>query len=182
MGSGLGLTGVYSIIKRHNGHITVESKQSAGTSFNVYLPASLKTRDAESFREPVIISGEGKVLMMDDDKLVRNISGEMLKSLGYDAFFAEHGAEAVDMYKRALDAGEPFDAVIMDLTIPGGMGGRETIGRLLAIHPEVRAIVSSGYSNDPVMSAYQQYGFKAIMIKPYNLKYFSTVLREVIKG
>jgi len=179
-GSGLGLASVFSIVKRHDGHIVVESEPESGTRFHIYLPASLNATIATPPPEEDISHGRGKILIMDDEKMVRDISGEMLRSLGYDAYFAEHGAGAVEMYKAALDAGEPFDAVIMDLTIPGGMGGSEAIGKLRAIDPDVRAIVSSGYSNDPIMAAHQEYGFKAVMIKPYNLKNFSTVLREVV--
>ncbi|MBA4372794.1 MAG: hypothetical protein C0402_08000 [Thermodesulfovibrio sp.] len=180
-GSGLGLASVFSIIKRHDGHITVESIPAGGTHFHVYLPASPTASVAAPPPEEGITHGRGRILVMDDEKMVRDISGEMLRSLGYEAFFAEHGARAVAMYQEAFDAGEPFDAVIMDLTIPGGMGGGEAIEKLRAIHPDVRAVVSSGYSNDPIMASHQDYGFKAVMIKPYNLKNFSTVLREVLK-
>jgi PAS domain S-box-containing protein len=179
-GSGLGLASVFSIVKRHDGHIAVESQEARGTHFHIYLPASPDAAVSVSPSDATLTHGKGKILVMDDEEMVRDISGAMLRSLGYDAFFAEHGAKAVEMYKAALDTGEPFDAVIMDLTIPGGMGGSEAIGELRAIDADVRAIVSSGYSNDPVMAAYREYGFKAVIIKPYNIKNFSAVLREVV--
>lgn len=179
-GSGLGLASVFSIVKRHDGHIAVESQPSAGTQFHIYLPASAGAAVSSSTPEQGIFQGKGRVLIMDDEQMVRDISGEMLRSLGYEPFFAENGTKAIEMYQKALSAGEPFDAVIMDLTVPGGMGGGEAVGKLRAIDPDIRAIVSSGYSNDPVMAAYREYGFKAVMIKPYNLKNFSTVLREVV--
>lgn len=179
-GSGLGLASVFSIIKRHDGHIAVESVPGSGAHFAIYLPASLRTSALLSPHEEGVVQGRGKILIMDDEKMVRDISGEMLRSLGYEASFAEHGEKAIEMYKAALAAGEPFDAVIMDLTVPGGMGGGEAISGLRAIDPAVRAIVSSGYSNDPIMAAYREHGFKAVMIKPYNLKTFSTVLRKVL--
>ncbi len=179
-GSGLGLASVYSIIKRHSGHITVESKHGMGTIFHIYLPVSGSKSVCNISEEQSITAGHGKVLVMDDEKIVRDISGEMLKSLGYEVEFAINGAEAIEIYQRVLEAGRPFDVVIMDLTIPGGIGGKEAIQKLLSIDPDVKAIVSSGYSNDPIMADFKEYGFRGVIIKPYRIEGFSRTLHEVI--
>ena len=181
-GSGLGLASVYSIIKKHDGHITVESKPGQGATFLIFLPASRNVSTSEPAAPACpVVAGQGKVLIMDDEQLVREVSGEMLKELGYDVAFARHGKQAVEMYKQALEAKTPFHAVIMDLTIQGGMGGKEAISQLLALDPGVKAIVASGYSNDPVMADYKKFGFKAIIVKPYTLDVFSKTLREVLQ-
>jgi signal transduction histidine kinase/ActR/RegA family two-component response regulator len=179
-GSGLGLASAYSIIKRHCGHITVESKHGVGTIFHIYLPVSGSKSVCNISEEQSITAGQGKVLVMDDEKIVRDISGEMLKSLGYEVEFADNGAEAIEMYQRVLEAGRPFDLVIMDLTIPGGMGGKEAIQKLRSIDPDVKAIVSSGYSNDPIMADFKEYGFRGVIIKPYRIEGFSRALHQVI--
>ncbi len=123
----------------------------------------------------------GKVLVMDDEEIVREVSGEMLEILGYSTEFAVDGSEVLKKYREAMDSGDPFKLVIMDLTIPGGMGGKETIKELLAIDPEVKAIVTSGYSGDQVMADYEQYGFKGVICKPYSLGEFSEVIKGVLK-
>lgn len=153
-GSGLGLATAYSIIRSHNGYIGVESKLGAGTKFYIYLPASEKEIPAKwDIKERPII-GKGRILVMDDDHAVREVTGAVLSRIGYEVEFARDGGEAIELYREARGSSKPFNAVIMDLTIPGGMGGREAIKRLLEIDPEIKAIVSSGYSNDPVISEY----------------------------
>ncbi len=119
---------------------------------------------------------------MDDEAIIREVSGEMLHLLGYAVEFARHGAEAVKLYQAAFEAGKPFDIVIMDLTIPGGMGGKDAIQTLRDINPNVKVIVSSGYSNDPIMANHKHYGFNGVIIKPYSIECFSNVLREVMKN
>jgi CheY-like chemotaxis protein len=119
---------------------------------------------------------------MDDEAPLRKMVGKMLENLGYEAEFAKDGVEAIQMAKEAKEAEKPYDAVILDLTIPGGMGGKEAISNLLEIDPEVRAIVSSGYSDDPVLANYQNYGFKGTMPKPYESRSLRRVLYEVLKG
>jgi len=179
-GSGLGLATAYSIIKRHNGHITVESRLGVDTTFHIYLPASEKAvPEKEEARR---MKGRGRILVMDDEAPLRKIFWRMLKNLGYESEFAKDGAEAIRMVKEAKEAEKPYDAVILDLTIPGGMGGKEAIKKLLEVDPEVKAIVSSGYSDDPVLSNFQKYGFKGMMPKPFTSQSLSKVLHEVLKG
>lgn len=178
-GSGLGLAATFSIIRRHNGHITVESTLGKGALFTLYLPASSETVVSPPRLEK-IVTGHGRVLVMDDDEDMRQTTADMLSRLGYTAECVADGAEAVDAYCRAQNAGVPFLAVIMDLTIPGGMGGQEAIGKLRAIDPQIRAIVSSGYSHDPVMSDFQAYGFHGVVCKPYRLQELGDVVAQVI--
>jgi signal transduction histidine kinase/CheY-like chemotaxis protein len=166
-GRGLGLASVYSIIKSHGGCITVQSLIGSGTAFAIYLPAAASLMPVPSDKEIRPAAGKGKVLIMDDEEVIRHVAGEMLKYIGYEVELAKDGSEALDIYTKALLAANPFDAVIMDLTIPGGMGGKETIKKLLEIDPNVRAIVSSGYSNDPVLSNFKDYGFVGVIKKPY---------------
>jgi CheY-like chemotaxis protein len=117
---------------------------------------------------------------MDDEEMVRSVVSKMLKSIGYEICTATDGAEAIELYKKAAESGTSFDAVVMDLTIPGGMGGKEGIQRLLEIDPECKAIVSSGYSTDPVMADFKKYGFKGAVVKPYKLKELSEEVHKVI--
>ncbi len=181
VGSGLGLATSYSIVKRHDGHIEVESKLAAGTTFHVYLPASSGAVLSEKKEETQPVTGKGRILIMDDEKNIRNFVTKALRKIGYECETANHGLEAIELYKQARESGHPFEAAIMDLTIPGGMGGKETIKRLLEIDPEARAIVSSGYSNDPVIANYEKHGFKGYMAKPYTIQEISMVLHEVLK-
>jgi CheY-like chemotaxis protein len=119
---------------------------------------------------------------MDDEEMVRKVASEMLRVLGYEVEAVSDGAEAVDMYSEAIRSGNPFDVVIMDLTIPGGMGGKEAIKKLLEIDPGVKAVVSSGYSEDPVMSDYRKYGFSEVIRKPYKLKEIGKILGNLFNG
>jgi CheY-like chemotaxis protein len=181
-GSGLGLATTYSIIKRHDGHITVESALGVGTTFTIYLPASENILPRQPLVEAKPVKGHGRVLVMDDEAIVRDVTGHILRHLGYEAAFARDGAEALALYTQAQAAGTPFDVVIMDLTIPGGMGGKEAIRRLREIDPDVKAIVSSGYSDDPVMAKFSLYGFNDCVAKPYKIQDLSSALQRVIKG
>ena len=181
-GSGLGLAVTYSIIKAHDGHIKVESRLGIGTTFYIHLPAShgeihtIKGKD----RKPLF--GKGRILLMDDEEVVRDVAGEMLEYIGYEVDFAEDGTKAIELYKLAKESDRPFNVVIMDLTVPGGMGGKKTIRKLLEIDPEVKAIVSSGYSNDSVMTNFRQCGFKSFITKPYKIEELSEKLHTVITG
>jgi len=179
-GSGLGLATICSIIKKHDGDITVESQLGVGTTFHIYLPASDKAIPEKE--EVKLIKGQGRILVMDDQAPLRKMAGRMLEKLGYESEFAKNGAEAIEMYKRAKESEKPYDVVILDLTVPGGMGGKKAINKLLEIDPEVRAIVSSGYSDDPVLANFQEYGFKGMMPKPFTSQSLSKVLHEVLQG
>lgn len=180
-GRGLGLSICYSIIKRHDGYITFESKQGVGTTVYLYLPAMLEKVEKEE-KEKKLLSGNGRVLLMDDEKVIIELTSYMLKILGYEVESGGDGAEAIEKYRIAKDAGKPFDAVILDLTVPGGMGGKETIIRLKKMNPAVRAIVSSGYSNDPVIANCEDYGFMGALPKPYSMADLSEVLHKVMTG
>jgi PAS domain S-box-containing protein len=181
-GSGLGLSIVYSVIRNHNGHVAVQSRPGAGTTFTIYLPASVEKVIRKRQEGNDNIAGKGRVLLMDDEALVREVAGEILKRMGYSVEFASDGIEAVGLYKTAMASSHPFDAVIIDLTIPGGMGGKEAIQKLREVDPGVRAIVSSGYSQDPVMANYREYGFSEVIAKPYSSLELSRIMRKVIAG
>ncbi|MEW6730166.1 MAG: response regulator [Acidobacteriota bacterium] len=128
------------------------------------------------------VAGKGKVLVMDDQSVIREVVGQILTHLGYQIELAGNGTEAIELYQNAQQAGVPFDAVIMDLSVPGGMGGKEALKKLLEIDPSVKAIASSGYSTDPIMANYQQHGFRAVVIKPYKSEELHQTLRRVIDG
>ncbi len=178
-GSGLGLASAYSIIKKHDGHIEVRSEIGKGTCFTIYLPVATNGKPEEHTRSQHLFHGTGRILIMDDEPDVRELLGQILNHLGYETDFANDGQEAIEKYQQAMANGHPFDVVIMDLTIPGGMGGADAIKALRKIDPQVCAVVSSGYSNDPIMANYSQYGFAACMQKPYSIEIVSDVLRSV---
>jgi CheY-like chemotaxis protein len=179
-GSGLGLTMTYTIIHAHDGHIAVDSEMGKGTTFRIYMPASHEELVESKDREARLKKGEGKILVMDDDEDIRNVAEKILMELGYEVRCASDGAETIALYQDAARSGWPYDAVIMDLTIPGGMGGKETIRQLLSIDPQATAIVSSGYSNDPIMADFEKYGFRGIATKPYSIEKISWVLHDVL--
>ena len=179
-GSGLGLTVAYSIVEKHDGRIKVESELGAGTTFHVFLPAISKTARKVVDPKPKIFKGKGRVLVMDDEKLIRDIVVQFLTVMGFETAKAEDGREAIDLYRDAKESGRAFDVVIMDLTIPGGMGGKETIKKLLAYDPAAIAIVSSGYSNDPIMSNCEAYGFKGVIRKPYRIEELGDALQDLL--
>ena len=159
----------------------MESVLGVGTTFCIYLPASPeKALARKSGAEEKLIAGAGRILVMDDDEYIRDITNEMLNNIGYEVTTAIDGAEAIKLYQEAEESGRPYRAVIADLTIPGGMGGREVIRRLREIDPRVRAIVSSGYSIDPVMIDFRDYGFRGAISKPYTATGLSVALYEVL--
>src|SRR5579884_962905 len=179
-GSGLGLAAVYSIIKSHDGYIGVESELGAGTKFHIYLPASDKEILVKEDTKRGYVRSKGRVLVMDDEEMVRELTGEVLGYLGYEVEFASDGVETIKLYVKGKENNKPFGVVLLDLTIPGGMGGKETIKGLLEIDPQVKAIVSSGYSSDPVISEYRDYGFRGVVSKPYSIEQLAEALHKVI--
>jgi PAS domain S-box-containing protein len=182
-GSGLGLATSYSIVKNHGGRITVESRVGVGTTFHVYLPASEQEGQKRKQEAEMPSRGSGRILFMDDDEVVRDVAGEMLTNLGYDVEFAHDGAQAIELYTKAIASGRRFDGVITDLTVPGGMGGKEAVKKLRELDPAAKVIVSSGYSNDPIMADFRTYGFSGVVSKPYTMKNLSeTVYALVAKG
>jgi two-component system cell cycle sensor histidine kinase/response regulator CckA len=181
-GSGLGLAMAYSIIKNHEGHIAIESTPTVGTTVNIYLPAEKKRisrQRGEEAIQPSLVS-QGKVLVMVDEEVIRLLINELLTSTGYEVELSKDGVEAVELYRKAMESGQPFDAVILDLTVPGGMGGRETMKKLLEMDSEVKVIVSSGYSTAPIMSEYKKYGFSAVVTKPYTVSNMEKTLHDVL--
>lgn len=168
-GSGLGLATSYSIVRNHGGIIEVESEAGTGTTFFIYLPAVEAAGEIRKEPAAAAFAGKGKILVMDDEELVLNVAGEMIKDLGHEVDLAKHGQSAIEKYRAAMESGKPFDVVILDLTVRGGMDGREALERLRLIDPGVKAIVSSGYSEDPVIADYEKYGFRARLPKPYRL-------------
>ncbi len=182
-GSGLGLAVSYSIVRNHQGHIRVESNPGGGTVFTVYLPA-VEDKVLPDSPERKTGSGEsgGRVLVMDDDMSVGSVALGLLEMLGFEAVVVVNSKGAVDEYRSAFEAGNPFDAVILDLTIPGGTGGKDTAEQIRTIDPGACLIVSSGYSNDPVMSRYAEYGFMEVLPKPYRIEDLSRVLTLVTEN
>jgi PAS domain S-box-containing protein len=181
-GSGLGLSTAYSIIKKHKGLLTVASEIGKGSAFHIFLPASNKIipSAAEDEALPELFKGEGRVLLMDDEDFVRQIATELLQHLGYTVVTATEGKEALELYKEGLENGKPFAVVIMDLTIPGGMGGKQAIQELKKLDPDAKTIVSSGYANDMILANFKEYGFDGMVPKPYKIEELSKTLHQVI--
>jgi two-component system cell cycle sensor histidine kinase/response regulator CckA len=184
-GSGLGLASAHSIVTKHGGYISVRSAVGKGTTFELLLPASDKKvirNDAGS--TPVTFGGRNgfSVLVMDDEEIIRDMISLMMDELGYHAQTCANGEESISLYKAARDVGSPYSAVIMDLTVPGGMGGREAAEHILAIDPNARLIVSSGYSNDPIMAEFSKFGFCATLSKPYSIEEITKTLTSVLSA
>jgi len=183
-GNGLGLATTYSIVKNHNGLITVESKVHFGSTFMIYLPAlrhhQLPAEPPRQMNE--VVSGTGRILIVDDEEAIRALVEFTLERLGYKVSQAESALEGVELYRQKFEAGERFDAVILDLTLPGGMGGKEALKKLIEIDPTVNAIVSSGYAMDATMSRYQDFGFRGVIAKPYEAAELGKIVHEVIES
>ena len=185
-GMGLGLAVSDSIVKQHDGLITVKSELGTGTILSIYLPASEKEIvEAVPVKKPVpeiSVTQGGKILVMDDEEVIRDVCNALLTHLGYEAEVAVEGVEAIEMYTKAMESEKPFDMVILDLTNKVGMGGAETILRLLEIDPDVKAIVATGYSGDPIMSKFREHGFCGALPKPFTLDQLKTALHDAIAG
>lgn len=184
-GSGLGLATVYSVIHKHGGSIQVQSTPGEGTTFEFYLPASEQsTAESEQKASPASASSAqpGKILIMDDEEMIVELAVTVLESRGHSVAHAADGKQALALYQQALEQGEPFDCVIMDLTIPGGMGGVETMRELLKIDAGVQVIVSSGYADDPVMANYAAHGFCDVLVKPFTLQALREATGKVLRN
>jgi two-component system, cell cycle sensor histidine kinase and response regulator CckA len=171
-GTGLGLASVHSIVSKHGGHVEVSSSLGVGTTFDFYLPSTGAVwQGVQGELEPLRSNGQdgGTILVMDDEEMICKVLTEMLKKLGCRTVTSNEGSEAVELYRSAFEAGAPFAAVILDLTVPGGMGGREAAQQIIALDPAARVIVSSGYSNDPVMAEYRSHGLSGAVLKPYRV-------------
>ncbi len=181
-GSGLGLAITHSIITKHNGYIAVRSKKNEGVTFVIYLPAADIQTSSPAQIEPEQESEnfKAKILVMDDESTVQDVVTQMLEMLGNEVLIARDGKEAIEIFKEHYESGRPVDVTIMDLTIPGGMGGKDAVKEILKIDPAAKAIVSSGYSNDPVMANFHEYGFKAAIAKPFLIRDLKRTLTEVL--
>ena len=186
-GNGLGLATVYSIVKKHHGHVTAESAQDRGTTFRIWLPAAScdAVKKKSSHSTPALApaaAGQARVLFMDDEESIRRLGASILERMGHEVAAVPDGAEAVRKYSEARSHGRAFDLVIFDLTIPGGLGGRAALEQILKEDPQARAIVSSGYSNDQVLSNYRAHGFRGMILKPYEISDFTQVVEKVLRG
>jgi CheY-like chemotaxis protein len=181
-GSGLGLASAYSIIKRHGGAIEVSSTEGVGSCFTIHLPAVSQGSPAgEAIGEESELAGNGRVLVMDDEEIIREVATEILEYAGFQVECCVDGKEAVERYRISHGTASPFDAVIMDLTIPGGMGGREAADLILEIDPAAALIVSSGYSNDKVIADFRHYGFRGAVIKPFSAGELAGEVQRLIR-
>jgi len=181
-GSGLGLATVYSIIRKHQGHVEVESDLGKGTAFHIWLPAAPEAQPAQPESSGEIVPMSGRLLFMDDEATICLMAKTLLTRIGFAVTTTPDGAAAVAAYAEAMRAGDPFRVVIMDLTVPGGMGGLEAMHELLALDAGVVAIVSSGYSSDPVMANYRKHGFRGMVPKPYKITDLARAIRTVLEN
>jgi CheY-like chemotaxis protein len=177
-GTGLGLATAYSIIKKHDGKISFFSIVDVGTTFNIFLPVSTHAVEIDKKEIDILLSKRGKILVLDDDFTVLKLIRKMLLILNQEVDIATDGSSVLQQYEYALQRNDPYDIVIMDLTIPGGMGGKDTIEALLKVDPNVKAIVSSGYSTDPVMANFSKYKFKGLLAKPFTLNEVKLMLSK----
>ena len=180
-GTGLGLATVYSIVKRHGGHVGVSSRLGEGTTFDVHLPAADEPVEVVPEVELEPPRGSGRVLVMDDEPMVRRAAESILRRLGYEVVLAVDGAEAAAKVREGLDAGSPVHVAVLDLTVPGGFGGAEAAGVLHDLDRDLALVVSSGYSSDPVMAAYRAHGFVAVAAKPYTTTHLARAVYEAMR-
>jgi CheY-like chemotaxis protein len=181
-GTGLGLATVLSIVKNHGGQMGVDSEVGVGTAFTVFLPIADQPEEVEARRAPSfnVALRTRRILFMDDDTSICALTQGMLESLEYKCDIAHNGEEAIKFYKRYLNVNRPYDAVIMDLTIIGGMGGEATFKHLRELHPEVRAIIASGYDNDDMARQFLEMGFCGYLTKPYRVGDLARIIKKVL--
>ena len=186
--SGLGLAINHSIIQKHDGHIAVESELGKGTTFSIYLPAARKGRkaqhrlDQEMGWDDASRVGKRRILIMDDEEAVRTLAADILGDVGHDTACAADGSEALEMYRRARADGRSYDLVIMDLTVVGGLGGKEALRELRQLDQKVPVLVSSGYSDDPIMGNFRKFGFQGVVAKPYRFNDLNHAVNETLSG
>lgn len=185
-GSGLGLATAQSIITKHSGFMHVESEINVGTTLYIYLPANKSCFPSKEENIPTRVTTPdasiGHILVMDDNEMILNLSSEIIEVLGYTVETATDGKEALEKYARSQSSAKPFDIVIMDLTVPGGMGGKDAVKQLLELDPQAKVIVSSGYSNDPIMANYLEYGFQSRLLKPFKMNELEESLAKLLNG
>ncbi len=180
-GTGLGLSTTYSIIKKHHGDIKIKSQLRKGTKITIQLPATTEIISLTEKSDTVSNEKSYKILILDDNDMILNVTEEMLSQLGHIVHTAQKGEDAIMMYKRELSDNSPFDLLILDLTIPNGLGGKEVVTELSAINPQLKAIVSSGYSAAPIISNYKKFGFSGAISKPYQIEDILKVIHEVME-
>jgi|GEM_PF-1064103 len=179
-GSGLGLTTSHSIVRNHGGWFEVESEEGRGTTFRFYLPAADPDAAPELEEDASAVPGHGRILVMDDEPAILRVVAQMLTRAGYEPVCVTDGQAAIDAYEQARRQGKPFRAVVVDLTVPGGMGGKACVEALQRLDPSVKAIVSSGYSEDPVMADPGRHGFQGVLAKPYRSAELAAMLAKVL--
>ncbi|NLM37968.1 MAG: response regulator [Firmicutes bacterium] len=179
-GNGLGLATAFSIIRQHDGVIEAESTVGVGSTFRIYLPASTQTVAQETEEKETTVTGEClRILLMDDEELICRAVAELLTNFGHEIVTTHNGQETIKVFQEAKRSNNPFDVVILDLTIPGGMGGKEVLACLRSLDPQIKAVVCSGYASDPIMADYQEHGFSGVVSKPYRIDELLAVLRQV---
>ncbi len=185
-GTGLGLAICHSIVRKHEGHLTVSSANNGGTTFKIWLPAS--TLDLHPLVTEAVQKSASDpdhkitILLLDDEAMIRTVASKMLRQFGHEVILAEHGREAIDLYAKHFGSDAPIDIVIMDLTIPGGMGGEESVKEILQIDPDAKVIVSSGYSNAPIMANFRDYGFMGSISKPFRVKDLIRTINDLMRS
>jgi signal transduction histidine kinase/ActR/RegA family two-component response regulator len=181
-GMGFGLAIAHSVVKRHGGYIEVKSEVGVGTTVAIYLPTPAQTQDEAGMQAVAATPPPRRILVLEDDQMMLDCTRMLGQRIGYEAAGAKNGEEAVQMYLEAYQQEKPFDLVILDLTIKGGMGGKETVSILRKIDPSMKAVISSGYSQDPVMSQFVEYGFDGALAKPYNMQQLEEILHRVLQS